>query len=522
MGFVSLVFAAVVLIHYYLWRRLVGSTTRPGRTRRVLTWVIVGLGVLAPVTLIVSRSAWGHFLAWPGFFWLAVMFYLFVFLVVLEVPRAVALLVLRVLERRAGRRHAPDRVAARRAARAESDGSVPVSDGFEPGPDGSEPVPAGTVPAFTAEVAEAREVSGAREASRAREVLGAAGAVVAAGSRTAVPADPVSALPQSEPESQRESPSEPQPPSDSRPEPRTGAESGSASEGVVSPAGRRERAMSRRLFITRTAAVVAGTGALGTVGFGVRTALGDPVVESVEVALPRLDPRLSGLRFAVVSDIHLGPLTGLGHAERIVRMVNALQADVVAVVGDLVDGTVAELGPLARPLRGLESRYGAYFVTGNHEYYTANGPREWIEELRELGVRPLVNERVEIAHAGAVLDLAGVNDVAGAASDDGPDFERALGGRDRSRSTVLLAHQPVQAAEAARHGVDLQLSGHTHGGQMVPFNLVVPLQQPVVSGLGEVDGTRVYVTRGAGFWGPPVRVGAPPEITLLELRNEKL
>ncbi|MFD0888720.1 metallophosphoesterase, partial [Streptosporangium algeriense] len=231
-----------------------------------------------------------------------------------------------------------------------------------------------------------------------------------------------------------------------------------------------------------------------------------------------LDPRLGGLRFAVVSDIHLGPLTGVGHAERIVRMINGLQADVVAVVGDLVDGTVAELGPLARPLRNLESRYGAYFVTGNHEYYTDNGPDEWVEELRDLGVRPLRNERVEIAHAGAVLDLAGVDDVTGAAGGGGPDFERTFGGRDRGRSTVLLAHQPVQAVQAAKYGVDLQLSGHTHGGQMVPFNLIVPFQQPLVSGLGEVDGTQVYVTRGAGFWGPPVRVGAPPEITLLELR----
>jgi predicted MPP superfamily phosphohydrolase len=125
---------------------------------------------------------------------------------------------------------------------------------------------------------------------------------------------------------------------------------------------------------------------------------------------------------------------------------------------------------------------------------------------------------VEIRHQGAVLDLAGVNDVNGAATGDGPDFAAALGGRAEGRTTVLLAHQPVQAVEAARHGVDLQLSGHTHGGQMVPFNLVVPLQQPVVSGLGTVDGVQVYVTRGAGFWGPPIRVGAPPEITMLELR----
>ncbi|NJP98320.1 metallophosphoesterase, partial [Nonomuraea sp. FMUSA5-5] len=275
--------------------------------------------------------------------------------------------------------------------------------------------------------------------------------------------------------------------------------------------------LSRRLFFGRTTAAIAGAGALATVGYGMSSALGDPVIERVRVALPKLDPRLHGLRFAVVSDIHLGPLTGIGHTERIVRMINGLEADVVAIVGDLVDGTVAQLGALARPLKSLESRYGAYFVTGNHEYFTAEGPGEWIEELKELGVRSLRNERVEIGHQGAVLDLAGVNDVGGAASGDGPDFGKALGGRDTGRSTVLLAHQPIQVDEAARHGVDLQLSGHTHGGQIAPFNLVVGLQQPVVSGLARVGGTQVYVTRGAGFWGPPVRVGAPPEITLLEL-----
>ncbi|WP_256863373.1 metallophosphoesterase [Microbispora sp. GKU 823] len=265
-------------------------------------------------------------------------------------------------------------------------------------------------------------------------------------------------------------------------------------------------------------------GALATVGYGVSRALGDPVIERVPIRLPRLDPRMSGLRIAVVSDIHLGPLSGRGHTERIVRMINGLQADAVTIVGDLVDGTVAELGRLATPLRSLESRYGAYFVTGNHEYYTAAGPQEWIEELRSLGVRPLRNERVEIRHAGAVLDLAGVNDLNGVPSGDGPDFGKALGGRDANRPVVLMAHQPVQVTQAAAHGVDLQLSGHTHGGQMAPFNLLVPLQQPVVAGLASVPrtgggDTQVYVTRGAGFWGPPVRVGAPPEITLVELRT---
>ncbi len=400
-----MVVSVVVVIHLYLWHRLVRATTRPGRVRTGLTLVMAGLFVLVLGTFGGMRLEALSWLSWPGYVWIAIMFYLFVFLVVLEAPRAVAGLFVR--------RSAPAPQVKELA-----------------------PVPAG--PAAT--------------------------------------------------------PSEPD---------------------ISRPVG---DAMSRRLFLGRATAAVAGASTLGTVGYGVTVALGDPVIEPVKVTLPGLDPRLGGLRFAVVSDIHLGPLTGRAHTERIVRMINGLEADVVAIVGDLVDGSVESLGALARPLRGLESRYGSYFVTGNHEYYTANGPGEWVEELDELGVRSLRNERVEIRHRGAVLDLAGVNDLTGTTMDEGPDFAAALGGRDGSRTTVLLAHQPVQAVQAARHGVDLQLSGHTHGGQMVPFNLVIPLQQPVVSGLGTVDGVQVYVTRGAGFWGPPIRVGAPPEITMLELR----
>ncbi|MEU0568719.1 metallophosphoesterase [Nonomuraea sp. NPDC005983] len=407
--FVVSVVVLVFAVHLYLWQRLVRSTTRPGRLRTALTWGLVGLVLLVVATFAGQRLEMGRWLAWPGYLWVAIMFYLVVFLLVLEVPRAVAWLVL-------------------------------------------------------------------RRAARPKAVVESQAVAVAAGG----PPAPVA-----------EAPVEPVPPS----------------------------MVSRRLFLGRATAAVAGVGALSTVGYGVRTALGDPVIEPVRITLPKLDSRLSGLRLAVVSDIHLGPITGIGHTERIVRMINQLRPDVVTIVGDLVDGSVAELGALARPLRSLESRYGAYFVTGNHEYYTANGPGEWVEELDRLGVRSLRNERVEIRHQGAVLDLAGVNDLGGAAMNEPPDFEKALGGRDTSRSTVLLAHQPVQVEQAARYGVDLQLSGHTHGGQIAPFNLIVPLQQPVVSGLATVDGVQVYVTRGAGFWGPPVRVGAPPEITLVELRS---
>jgi uncharacterized protein len=276
---------------------------------------------------------------------------------------------------------------------------------------------------------------------------------------------------------------------------------------------------SRRLLLARGAAIFAGLTAAGITGYGVTEAFGPPRLRRVQIPLDRLPRSMDGLRIATVSDIHLGPLAGRPHAERIVAAVNRLDADLVAIVGDLVDGSVAELGPAAAPLRDLRSRHGSYFVTGNHEYYS--GVEEWVAEVDRLGVRVLQNERLEIRSRGGVLDLAGVDDPTseevGAAG--GPDFARALSGRDPDRAAVLLAHQPIQVREAARYGVDLQLSGHTHGGQLVPFNYLVRLQQPVVSGLATVDRTKVFVTSGAGFWGPPVRVGVPPEVVLVELRS---
>ncbi|GGM73425.1 metallophosphoesterase [Dactylosporangium sucinum] len=266
----------------------------------------------------------------------------------------------------------------------------------------------------------------------------------------------------------------------------------------------------RRLLIARGTAITAGLAAAAVTGTGMATALGPPRTRRVQVPLARLPRRLDGLRVALVSDIHLGPLLGRAHTERVVRAVNALDADVVAVVGDLVDGTVETLGKAAEPLRDLRN---AYFVTGNHEYFS--GHEAWIEEVGELGLRVLRNERVELDE----LYLAGVNDATGGTVGDPPDYDRALGGRDPARPTVLLAHQPVQALEAARRGVGLQLSGHTHGGQLWPFGLFVRASQPIVGGLGEVGGMPVYVTNGAGFWGPPVRVGAPPDVTLVELRS---
>jgi uncharacterized protein len=276
--------------------------------------------------------------------------------------------------------------------------------------------------------------------------------------------------------------------------------------------------MNRRVFLARASAAAAGAASVGLVGVGMSSALGPPDLFRLPVRLRRLDPAFNGFRIAVVSDIHLGPLAGRAHTERIVRMINEAEPDLVAIVGDLVDGTVEELGSAAEPLQDLASREGTFFVTGNHEYFV-DDTSSWLHELDRLGVQPLRNENTVIRRGAAAFDLAGVNDVAGEERSDPPDFDRALAGVDASRPTILLAHQPVQVEEAAARGVDLQLSGHTHGGQMWPFHYIVRAGQPSLAGLSTVDETQLYVTRGAGFWGPPLRVGAPPDITVLSLES---
>ncbi|MYV96759.1 metallophosphoesterase, partial [Streptomyces sp. SID3343] len=271
----------------------------------------------------------------------------------------------------------------------------------------------------------------------------------------------------------------------------------------------------RRMVLTRSVALLAAGTSIGTVGYGMTQALGAPRTVRVKMPVARLDPRLSGFRIAVVGDIHLGPLLGRAHTARVVDTINRTAPDLVAVVGDLADGTAGQLGHDAEPLRRLTSRHGSFFVTGNHDYMS--GAADWVDKLAELNVRTLANDRLEISRNGAAFDLAGVNDLSGRSEHHGPDFARALGDRDPSRPVVLMAHQPVQVDQAAKYDVDVQLSGHTHGGQMFPVQLLVKLDQPAVAGLHKVDDTMLYVTRGAGFWGPPVRVGAPPEVAVVEL-----
>ncbi|MFJ3893321.1 metallophosphoesterase [Streptomyces sp. NPDC090083] len=274
-------------------------------------------------------------------------------------------------------------------------------------------------------------------------------------------------------------------------------------------------APSRRLFVSRVVGGAAAAAAVGTVGYGTYGVLRGPSVKRVTVPLAKLPRSAHGFRIAVVSDIHLGPLLGRGFAQKVVDTINATQPDLIAVVGDLVDGSVKNLGPAAAPLAGLKARHGSYFVTGNHEYFS--GAEQWLEEVRTLGIHPLENARTELAG----FDLAGVNDLQGESEGQGPDFGKALGDRDTTRACVLLAHQPVQIHEAVRHGVDLQLSGHTHGGQLWPGNFIAAAANPTVAGLERYGDTELYVSRGAGAWGPPTRVGAPSDITVVQLASKQ-
>ena len=272
----------------------------------------------------------------------------------------------------------------------------------------------------------------------------------------------------------------------------------------------------RRLAISRGIAGIVSLAALGAAATGTVSALGQVALRAVRVPLRRLSPSMSGFRIAQLTDLHIGPTLGKGWLKDVVARTNAANPDMIVITGDLVDGSVAALRDETAPLADLKAKHGVFFVTGNHEYYS--GADEWIAELTRLGIRVLRNERVAIGGDDG-FDLAGVDDWSSKrfGNGHGPDLTRALAGRDPARELVLLAHQPKQIHEAAAQGVGLQLSGHTHGGQIFPWGLAVRLDQPYVAGLDQHLDTMIYVSRGTGFWGPPMRVGAPSEIAVLEL-----
>jgi predicted MPP superfamily phosphohydrolase len=394
LGFAAVVLTVLVLLHGYLWWRLVRGTTRPGPVRRRLTLLVVVLGLLPALAVLLRRTLPLDVAApldWVGYSWLGVSFYAFLTLLALEPVRAIG------------------RIALRRKERGDTGTAHRIED--------TAPLP-------------------------------------------------------------------------------------------------------RRLFLARGLAVTAGAVAVGAAGSGAWLANSPPVVRRVPVTLRGLDPALDGLRIVTFSDAHLSATYRGRRFERLVELVNEQRPDVVAIVGDLVDGEVGELRAEAAPLADLVSEQGVYFVTGNHEYFS--GAAAWTRHLPTLGIDVLRNERVAIARGGASFDLAGIDDRTAAASGvpgHGADLDAALDGRDDATPVVLLAHQPVVVEQARAAGVDLQLSGHTHGGQLWPFDRIIRLDQPAVEGLSRHGDTQLYVTSGAGYWGPPMRIGARPEITVVELRS---
>ncbi|HTJ94756.1 MAG TPA: metallophosphoesterase [Pararobbsia sp.] len=241
-------------------------------------------------------------------------------------------------------------------------------------------------------------------------------------------------------------------------------------------------------------------------------------IKHVNVPIDDLPDALEGFRIVQISDIHVGPTIRQKYVDAIVDAVNDLQADVVAVTGDVVDGGVEQLSSHTLPLGRLAGTHGVYLVTGNHEYYS--GAHAWVDEFRRIGLNVLLNEHVVIHHRGVPVVVAGVTDYTGGHFDPAHESDPAAaleGAPADAAVRLLLAHQPRSADAAAGAGYTLQLSGHTHGGQFFPWNFFVRVQQPFTAGLNKVQSLWVYTSRGTGYWGPPKRLFAPSEITLIRL-----
>jgi len=270
-------------------------------------------------------------------------------------------------------------------------------------------------------------------------------------------------------------------------------------------------------FERLTAIATIGVAMLATL-IGLFNARRRAAVVDVEVPVANLPAELHGFSIAQISDVHVGPTIKQEYVAAIVEAVNELEADVIAVTGDVVDGNVPQLAAHVAPLSRLRSRHGTYLVTGNHEYYS--GAHAWTQEFQRLGMRVLLNEHVVLTHHECQIVVAGVTDYRAHHFDPRHRSDPAaalLGAPASAAVKILLAHQPRSAEAAAAAGFDLQLSGHTHGGQFWPWNHFVRFQQPFTAGLNRLKNLWVYTSRGTGYWGPPKRFGAPSEITRIRL-----
>jgi predicted MPP superfamily phosphohydrolase len=270
-----------------------------------------------------------------------------------------------------------------------------------------------------------------------------------------------------------------------------------------------------RRGVLRVGTVAVAVAALGVTGYGL-TAAAMPTITPITVTSSAVPVDVNGTRVALVTDLHVGPIRDVGFTQRVVDVVNAAEPDLVVLGGDLADGRVDQVGSALAPLVDLRAPLGVVAVSGNHEYISGE-PDAWLALWERLGVTVLRNSNVTVGQGDSSITVVGISDPAGARFDEEPDAELAFAGLDPAGLTLLVAHQPKQALDVQGRGVDLQLSGHTHGGQLWPFTYLVRLQQPVIDGLTQIGDVPVLTSRGAGAWGPPVRVLAPPEVPLVTL-----
>ena len=278
----------------------------------------------------------------------------------------------------------------------------------------------------------------------------------------------------------------------------------------------------RRLFLLNALNLsVVGLSA-SLAGYGLHAARHRLRIFEVSIPIRGLPPSLEGFRIAQISDIHVGLTIKGDYLEKVVGKVEGLAPDLIALTGDLIDGEVEHLRHHVSSLQRLSAPCGCFFVTGNHEYYN-NNPAAWIAEIERLGFTVLLNEHRLVEKSGARFLIAGVTDHSAGRTDlhAASDPQAALTDAPPGLFRLLLAHQPLSIFAAAKAGFDLQLSGHTHGGQFIPWKYVIPLQQPFVAGLHRFENTWIYVNRGTGYWGPPLRLGAPAEISLITLTRDR-
>jgi len=273
------------------------------------------------------------------------------------------------------------------------------------------------------------------------------------------------------------------------------------------------------LLMSMNLGIVGVSSLLG--GIGLFQAMRKATIVTQNIAISNLPPEFHGLTIAQISDLHIGPTIKAEYAQTVVDQVNALKPDLIFFTGDMVDGSVKSLSEDVEPLRQLKSKYGTYFVTGNHEYYS--GAEQWVEKVAELGMTNLHNEHRILEIDGARLAIAGVTDLMAhhTIKAHQTDPYQAMRGIPDELPTIMLAHQPGTAELTGELPIDLMVCGHTHGGQYIPFNFAVARAHKYSAGLYQHGNMQVYVNSGTGYWGPPLRLGVPSEITLFKLQSSE-